>query len=183
MNDKAEKVYAEAFFELCRGDNAGLLPDYLSELNALDDIFAQSPDFIKVLAAPTVTMEEKLSIIGEIISKGNVSVLTGNLLCVLTERARMDCFSGIVKQFGALYNEYFGIAEIVVTSSLPLSDAQRKRIADKMSEITGKTVSIKEKVNPDIIGGVIIDCGGTRYDGSIRTRLSELKKELDGIIA
>ena len=52
-----------------------------------------------------------------------------------------------------------------------------------MSEVTGKTVSIKEKVDPSIIGGVVIDYGSTRYDGSIRTRLNELKKELGGVIA
>ncbi len=52
-----------------------------------------------------------------------------------------------------------------------------------MSEVTGKTVSVKEKIDPSLIGGVIIDYGSTRYDGSVRTRLSGLKKELGGVIA
>ena len=94
----------------------------------------------------------------------------------------MGCFSGIVKNFRALYNEHFRIAEITVTASAPLSESVREKIAAKMSEVTGKTVSIKEKV-PSIIGGVVIDYGSTRYDGSVRTRLNELKKELGGVIA
>ena len=82
-----------------------------------------------------------------------------------------------------LYNEHFRIAEITVTASAPLSESVREKIAAKMSEVTGKTVSIKEKVDPSIIGGVVIDYGSTRYDGSVRTRLNELKKELGGVIA
>ncbi|MGN1109530.1 MAG: ATP synthase F1 subunit delta, partial [Oscillospiraceae bacterium] len=119
----------------------------------------------------------------EIISDGSISELTGNLLCVLTERGRMGCFGGIVKQFRILYNEHFKIAEITVTSSSPLSEQTRDKIMAKMSEVTGKTVSIKEKVDPSLIGGIVIDYGSTRYDGSVRTRLNGLKKELGGVIA
>lgn len=183
MNDKAEKVYAEAFFELCREEASDRLGDILGELSTLDGILSDDPDFIKLLGTPTVPVDEKLGMIREIIAAGGVSEYTGNLLCVLTERGRMGCFSGIVKNFRASYNEYFKIAEITVTSSVPLSEQVRENIAAKMSEVTGKTVSIREKVDPALIGGVVIDYGSTRYDGSVRSRLSELKRELGGVIA
>ena len=182
MNDKAEKVYADAFFTLCLEETPNTLKNTLGELSALDGIFREQPDFVKLLGTPTVTMDEKLGMIKDIIADG-ISEYTGNLLCVLTESGRMGCFSGIVKNFRALYNEHFRIAEITVTASAPLSESVREKIAAKMSEVTGKTVSIKEKVDPSIIGGVVIDYGSTRYDGSIRTRLNELKKELGGVIA
>lgn len=183
MNDKAEKVYAEAFFELCREEASDRLGDILGELSALDGLFSGNPDFIKLLGTPTVSCGEKLDMVKEIIAAGGISEYTGNLLCILTERGRMGCFSGIVKNFRASYNEYFKIAEITVISSVPLSDQVRERIIAKMSEVTGKTVSVKEKVDPALIGGVVIDYGSTRYDGSVRTRLSELKKELGAVIA
>ena len=182
MNDKAEKVYADAFFTLCLEETPDTLENTLGKLSALDGIFREQPDFVKLLGTPTVTMDEKLGMIKDIIADG-VSEYTGNLLCVLTERGRMGCFSGIVKNFRALYNEHFRIAEITVTASAPLSESVRERITAKMSEVTGKTVSIREKVDPSIIGGVVIDYGSTRYDGSVRTRLNELKKELGGVIA
>ena len=122
MNDKAEKVYAEAFFELCLEE--GKPEDVLGELSALDGIFREEPDFVKLLGTPTVPMDEKLGMIKDIIADG-VSEYTGNLLCVLTERGRMGCFSGIVKNFRALYNEHFRIAEITVTASAPLSESVR----------------------------------------------------------
>ncbi|MGN1340044.1 MAG: ATP synthase F1 subunit delta [Oscillospiraceae bacterium] len=183
MNDKAEKVYAGAFFELCLEEASGALKDILAELDGLNGVFSENPDFVKLLGTPTVPVEEKLRMVKEIISDGKISELTGNLLCVLTERGRMGCFGGIVKQFRILYNEHFKIAEITVTSSSPLSEQTRDRIAAKMSEVTGKTVSIKEKVDPALIGGIVIDYGSTRYDGSVRTRLNGLKKELGGVIA
>lgn len=182
MNDKAEKVYAEAFFELCRDEASDRLGDILGELTALNDIFTQNPDFIKLLGTPTVPMDEKLGMMKEVIADG-ISEYTGNLLCVLTECGRMNCFSGIVKNFRALYNDHFRIAEIIVTSSAPLSEQIRAQIAEKMTEVTGKKVSIREKVDPSLIGGVMIDYGSTRYDGSVRTRLSELRRELGGVIA
>lgn len=183
MNDKAEKVYAGAFFELCLSEASDQLKDILGELGTLDGIFTENSDFVKLLGTPTVPVDEKLDMIKEIIAAGGVSELTGNLLCVLTERGRMGCFGGIVKQFRALYNEHFKIAEITVTSSSPLSEQVREKITAKMSEVTGRTVSIREKVDPEIIGGIVIDYGSTRYDGSVRARLNGLKKELSGVIA
>lgn len=183
MNDKAEKVYAGAFFELCTEEAPDKLSDILGELDALDRVFTENPEFIKLLATPTVPMDEKLAMIRDIISGGDVSELTGNLLCVLTERGRMNCFSGILKDFRASYNDHFRIAEITVTSSAPLSEAVIEKIKAKMTEVTGRTVSIREKVDPALIGGVVIDYGSTRWDGSIRTRLAGLRRELGGVIA
>lgn len=128
-------------------------------------------------------MDEKLGMMRDIISRGEISEITGNLLCVLTERGRMNCFGGILRNFRASYNEYFKIAEITVTSSAPLPEAVVEKIRAKMSEVTGKTVSVKEKVDPALIGGVVIDYGSTRWDGSIRSRLAGLRKELGGVIA
>lgn len=183
MNDKAEKVYAEAFFELCTEQCPDKAEDILSELDALNAIFTENPGFIKIMSAPTVPVEEKTALTKEIITAGGVSELTGNLLCVLAERGRMNCFSGIVKIFRAMYNEHFGIAEITVTTKFPLTDKLRADIAAKMGEVTGKKISIKEKIDPSVIGGIIIDHGSARYDGSIRTRLNALKDNLAEVIS
>ena len=182
MNDKAEKIYGDAFFSLCREQNHAGLKDVLGELTELEKIFSENPGFTKLMSTPTVSLDEKLSLLGEIIKAGNLSELCGNLLCVLCEKHRMNCFSGIVKYFRELYNDEFKIAEITVTTSDPLSDATRQKIADKMSKVIGKTVSITEKVDKKLIGGIVIDYGSRRYDGSVRSRLDALKGELGSVI-
>lgn len=183
MNDKAEKVYAQAFFELCAEGGDECLKSTLPELSELNRIFDETPEFIKLMGTPTVPLDEKISMIKSIIEVGNVSEYTGNLLCVLAERGRVNCFAGVVKSFRELYNERFKLAEITVTSANPLSDKLKENIAQKMSQIIGKTVTIREKVDNTIIGGIIIDYGSRRYDGSIRARLDNLAKELGSVIA
>lgn len=182
MNDKAEKIYGDAFFSLCREQNPEGLKDILGELTELDKIFTENPGFIKLMNTPTVPQEEKLSLLNELIKAGNLSELCGNLLCVLCEKHRMSCFTGIVKHFKGLYNDEFKLAEITVTTSSPLSDAMKQKIIEKMSKVIGKTVSINEKVDEKLIGGIVIDYGSKRYDGSIKSRLDALKGELGSVI-
>ena len=183
MNDKAEKVYSEAFFELCVEECPDKLKGIAEELSALETIFGENPELSKIMGTPTISAEEKLSLIKDIISSGGISEYTGNLLCLLAEKGRFGCFEGIVRCFRAKYNEHFKIAEIVVTTSTPLSEDMRAKIAARMSEVTGKTVTLREKLDPDIIGGIVIDYGSTRYDGSVRARLNAIKNELGSVIA
>ncbi len=183
MNEKAEKVYSEAFFQLCLEECHDKLKDIFEELTALNGIINENPELAKLMGVPTVSTEEKIALTKEIVSSGNVSEYTGNLLCLLTEKGRFGCFNGIVKHFREMYNEHFRIAEIIVTTSEPLTDAMRAKITAKMAEITGKTVSITEKLDPAIIGGIVIDHGSTRYDGSVKARLNALKNDLSSIIA
>lgn len=183
MNDNACKVYGDAFFSLCCEEDEGGLKDRLAELTELGRIFSENPEFTKLMATPTVPLEEKLLFIGDIAKAGGVSSLTQNLLCVLTEKGRMSCFGGIVKRFRELYNDKFKLAEITVTTSSPLSEEMKNNIAQKMSKVIGKTVTINERLDKTIIGGIIIDYGSRRYDGSVKARLNELSKELGSVIA
>ena len=95
----------------------------------------------------------------------------------------MSCFSGIVKQFREMYNDKFKLADITVTSSEPLTADMKEKISAKMSQVIGKTVTIIEKVDPNIIGGIVIDYGSRRYDGSVKARLNALKAELGSVIS
>lgn len=182
MNDNAAKVYGEAFFELCCEENESNLKENLDELTELDKIFSQNPEFIKLMSTPTIPIDEKIGLCNEIAKAGNVSELSTNLLCILAEKSRMSCFSGVVKYFREMYNIKFKLADITVTSTEPLSDAMREKIASKMSQVLGKDVTILEKVDPTIIGGIVIDYGSRRYDGSVKARLSALKNELGSVI-
>ncbi|MGN0682538.1 MAG: ATP synthase F1 subunit delta [Oscillospiraceae bacterium] len=182
MNDKAEKVYGEAFFELCEEQGDAVMKDILAELTALDGIFNENPEFVKLMSTPTVAVDEKIALVEEMGKAGGISELTTNLLCLLAEKNRFGCFSGIIKYYRAEYNERFKLADITVTSAQPLTDALREQIAAKMSQIIGKTVTITEKVDDSLIGGVIIDYGSRRYDGSVKARLNALKNELASII-
>ncbi|MDR0222346.1 MAG: ATP synthase F1 subunit delta [Oscillospiraceae bacterium] len=184
MPASIEKTYADALFSLIAedGGDKAAYDGVLRELEAVDAVLTEVPDFLKLLGTPTVSGESKLEII-EKAFKSRLSEYPYNFLRVLTVKGRMSRFGGIYRSFRGLYNERFGIAEITVTTSVPLTAALKSKITARMSEITKKTVTVKEKVNPEIIGGIVVDYGNTRLDGSVKTRLAELKKDVAGIIA
>ncbi|MCL2633712.1 MAG: ATP synthase F1 subunit delta [Oscillospiraceae bacterium] len=185
MPASIEKTYADALFSLIKeekGDVKTVFDTTLSELEAVDTVVSGLPDFVKLLSTPTISEKEKLELVEKAFS-GKTSQTVYNFLRVLTVKKRMAYFGKIYRSFRAAYNEEFGIAEITVTTSLPLTDPLRESITKRMAEITGKNVSIREKVDKSIIGGIVIDYGNTRLDGSIKTRLTDLKKDIANIIA
>lgn len=182
MNGKAEKVYGEAFFEIGEELGSDSMKNILEELTALSKVFDENPEFTKVMMTPTIPLNEKLDILKEIIKKGNVSEMTGNLLCLLVEKNRMNCFKGIVKEYREQYNIYFKLADITVTTPEPLSKKMREQIIKKMSQVIGSDVTLTEKIDKSLIGGIIIDYGCRRYDGSVKSRLNALSQELGSVI-
>jgi F-type H+-transporting ATPase subunit delta len=179
-----DKTYADALFTLLVEENSDktVFDTTLEQLNAVRSVMSDVPDFMKLLGTPTIEDSAKISLISETF-EGKVSDKVYNFLRLLTVNKRITNFFGIYNAYRALYNEKFDIAEITVTSSMPLTDELRGKITAKMAKITGKTIQITEKVDKAIIGGVMIDYGNTRFDGSVKTRLSELKKEISGVIA
>lgn len=178
----AYKTYADALFSLVTEEKEEELTRVYDDLNAVSEIFLSQPDFLKLLKVPTVPIDEKLSIIREAF-EGRVHTYVLNFLCVLTENGRTDSFKKIVEYFTALYNEHKNLVDVTVTSASPLSDEAVEKIKAKMASVTGKTVNLRLKTDPSIIGGVVISYGNTVIDGSVKARLEKLKAEIAGTIA
>jgi len=179
-----EKTYADALFMLLEEENAdqSAFGTVLEQLGVVNQTIADVPDFIKLLNTPTISEGEKLELVKAAFSEKATSHVY-DFLRLLTVKKRMAYFSRIYKSFRELYNDKFDIADIVVTSSMPLTAELREKITAKMAQITGKTVSITEKVDKSVIGGIMVDYGNTRLDGTVKTRLEQLKKDMSNIIA
>ncbi|MDR1755298.1 MAG: ATP synthase F1 subunit delta [Eubacterium sp.] len=185
MAASVEKTYSEALFSLVAeesGEKSSAVTDMLSELEAVEKIFAEVPEFLLVMDTPVVSAEEKGRLIDEAFS-GKISGILLNFLKVLSERHRIGSFGRIVREFRTRYNEVFGIIELTVTTVVPLSVDLRDKIRDKMEKLTQKKILFKEKTDPSLIGGIVLDYGSTRLDGSVKTRLEALKNDIAGIIA
>ncbi len=177
-----EKAYGDALFSLIIDDDEKLLTDILSELKAIAEIFNAEPEFIKLLKAPTILIDEKLSVVKEAF-EGRVHKYVLNFLMVLTENGRIDSFNKILAYFTQLHNDYKNLADVTVTSAMPLSDEMAEKIRAKMEKVTGKTVNMTLKTDKSVIGGVVISYGNTTIDGSVKARLERLKNDIAGIIA
>ena len=178
----AYKTYADALFSLVTEENDDALTKVYEDLSGILEIFNAEPEFLKLLKVPTIPIDEKLSINKEVF-EGKVHIYVLNFLYVLTENGRTDSYEKILQYFTTLYNEHKNLVDITVTSSSALSDEAVAKIKAKMISVTGKTVNLKLKTDPSLIGGVVISYGNTVIDGSVKARLEKLKTDIAGTIA
>ncbi|MCL2754215.1 MAG: ATP synthase F1 subunit delta [Oscillospiraceae bacterium] len=182
-----EKTYADAMFVLLEEENAQrVLFDLVAEqLKVVSKCFDGTPDLFKLMNTPTITDDEKLAIINAAFD-GKVNDYVRNFLRLLAVKKRVNYFPRIQREFQRLYNEKFGLAEIVIASAMPVSMEQRAKIVAKMSAIIGTPVEnivAVEEIDKSLIGGISVKYGNTRYDGSIKTRLNELAKNMADTVA
>ncbi|MCL1881679.1 MAG: ATP synthase F1 subunit delta [Oscillospiraceae bacterium] len=186
-----ERTYAEALFSLLESENPNQDSDksefdkVLELLKITNEGFAATPEIFKFMNTPTISVQEKLTLIDSAFGE-KVGSYVNNFLRLLVVKKRMSHFPQIYIAFRELYNEHFDIAEITVTSAMPIDIAQKMKIVAQMAKITGKAedrIVFNEKIDKSLIGGVIVDYGNTRLDGSVKTRLAELSKNIAGTIA
>ncbi len=176
-----EKVYGDALFALAAEESDDTLKEIFGQLKSVRGIFDGAPEFIKLLKAPTVSGADKCNIIDEAF-RGRIHEYLYNFLSVLVENGRAEYIGKITEYFTLLYNEHFGLADVEVVSAAGLSDETTEKIKRKMEQVTGKKVTLRLRTDPSIIGGVMINYDGTRIDGSIRSRLEQLRGEIAGLI-
>ena len=181
MTGIVEKNYGDALFELISEENPAMLKTVQEEISSVDSILNEVSDFIKLTKTPTVSAEEKMSIIKETF-EGRVSDYTYRFLMILAENGRLEFFSKINRYFTSRCNEKFGIAEITVVTTAPLSEETKAKIKLKMTQVTGKTINLKEEIDASIIGGIVLKYGSRSFDGSVRARLDALKSEIGSVI-
>jgi F-type H+-transporting ATPase subunit delta len=106
------------------------------------------------------------------------------LLLLLAAKSRLALIDDIAEEYQALVDNYRGIegTEVAeVTTAIPLDDDYQLKVAERITEIIGKPVLLKPKVDPGIIGGIIIRVGDKLIDGSLRSKLAALRKDLGGV--
>lgn len=176
---QAGNVYGGALYSLCRDE--GYAERVLQELEVLSTAFAQAPDFLRFLAAPNVTVQERCQVIDQSF-RDHVHIYVLNFMKILTEKGMIRHFSACVGAFRSLYNQDNNILPVTAVTAIPLSQDQCARLADKLSCITGKTAQLHNRVDPQCLGGVLLDYDGKRVDGSVATRLAAIRDMLKNTV-
>lgn len=173
MTQTVGKVYAEALFLLAQEEHQE--QNIYQELNEAADVMAAHPEFVRLLDVPTLDTAERLDILRRVIGEGTGT--TENFLCLLVEKHRFGRIAEIRDAFNRLYHEAFGIAEVFVTSAVALDDRQRTELATALGKKLGKTIELRESVDPAILGGMIVQYGDTRMDNSLHTRMQQFRQQ------
>jgi F-type H+-transporting ATPase subunit delta len=149
-----------------------------TELAMFGQLFAANEDLGNVLGNPAITHVSKENVLGELIKRSKPSSTTSNFLRLLLRNNRLGELVEINERFEAVLKERSGIVGAEVISARELPAAERTEFEKSLEKLTGKDMQIKFAVDPDIIGGVVTRIGSKVYDGSVRTKLDNLREQL-----
>ena len=173
MEELAE-VYARSLFEVAKeGDKLDTVRDQLGEFaDALDE----SRDLQVFFFSPYFATNEKIEGLRKAIS--GADDLVQNFLELLIENHRMPALLRIRRAYDALWEEENKLLPVEITSAIELDKKVIKQIGDQIGEQTGKKVELSARVDPDVLGGLVVRVGNTILDASIRHRLDQLRKQV-----
>jgi len=147
-----------------------------SELSDLAGAIGEVPELEALLDNPETESRVKAEVLEEIL--GEADELVRNFTLIVIEKGRAGEIRGIAREFEALVAERARVLDVEVTTAEELSEADFKRIVADIETRSGRAVQASRSVDPDLIGGIVLQAGSMRLDASVRGRLDRLRQEL-----
>lgn len=170
------RVYAEALFNAA--DKVGALDDVLLEFDSLvRDVFPVKPQLEEILTGAGIGPTAKRQIL-ENTFKDRATPTFYNFLLVLNDHERLDLLRAIWVELRDLLNERTRKVRVIATTAVPLDDGQKQQVADAVRHALQYEPVIVNRVNPDILGGIILRVHDWQYDGSVSTKLQNLRTQI-----
>lgn len=179
MAELVSKVYAEALFDVAL--EGGKLDQVENDLQAVCQLFVENPDFLELYRAPNIALAERKQILDQTFSDKLVPELL-NFLKLLLDKNRGFYILQVGEEFQLLVEAHKGIIKGTVHVTCALSDDQIRKLEDKLSTSTGKRVMLTQKIDPEIIGGLVVYLGDKVIDNSLRKKLDDMKEDLFQLI-
>ena len=170
----AERLYARALFEAAQ--EQGRVEPVQRDLAEFAEAVESSPELAAFLASPEVESAAKAGVLGEL--SDGADPLVHNFLRLLAEKGRAGQIPGVRAEFQALVDRAQGRVAVELTTAYELSDEEAAAIVGQIEEASGRTVEATRRVDPELIGGLILQAGSLRVDASVRGRLERLRHEL-----
>lgn len=168
--------YSTALADVVLG--SGGVETVKSELTSWCELFSQNADLQTVFSNPAIAHINKVKVLDGLIGKTKPSKTTANFLRILLKNGRLAELADINEKFESVLDERSGIVAAQITSARELPEDEKKDFEKELAILTGKTVTISYTIDTEIIGGVVTRIGSTVYDGSVKTKLENLKEQL-----
>ncbi len=169
------REYGEGLYTLCVEEK--LDQTVLDEVRTIGKAFRENEAFLRLLGNMSMNKEERVKILDDTF-KGQIHEYTLNFLKILVERGAIHAFSECAAAYQECYFRDHQVAVAEATTARPLNEEQKKRLRDKLKKLTGKEIVIKEKIDPSVLGGVLLQRDGKRYDNTVRHRLAAIKQTM-----
>lgn len=165
--------YASALFELARDERA--MDPILQDLNAFDALIDSSPDLQRLVRSPVFTAEEQVRAVDAIIEKAGIGSLAANFIRLVASNRRLFALPPMIRAFRALVAEAKG----VVSAQVRLAEQPSAKILDDIKaalrDVAKADVDVDVKIDPALIGGLVVQMGSRMVDASLRTKLNHIR--------
>ena len=170
------REYAEALFELAV--QGGVTKETSEGLETVVSALLQQPDYRALLASPAIGKEERLAAL-DTAFRGKIPEILLAILRMMVSRGHVSALTGMARDYEELARGYRGESVAVVTSAVPLKEAETVALRAKLEKKLGRKIILRCAVNPALIGGVRVEVDGRVIDGSIRNKLDEIKEVMN----
>lgn len=176
-NPRLAQRYAKSIIDLAI--EKGQLEQVFADMNWLQHVSKSSREFVNLLRSPIIKADIKHRII-QTVTSGKISELTQRFIQLLITKNREIYLLEIIPAFITGYKEYKNIHIIKLTTAVPVSDATRNAIVEQVKKTAGfDNVEVEEKVNPDLIGGFVLQVGDKLVDASVAYDLKTIAKQFE----
>lgn len=176
---KTARLYGGSLYDLAAEEQlSGIIMEQMMEIRQL---FRDNPDYVKLLREPSIPQAERIDLIEKAFGTQAERYLV-NFIKVLCERNLLGDFSGCCEEFTRRFNADNGISEATVTSAVALSEAQMTALKEKLEKISGKKISLVQKIDKTVMAGLLVEIEGKQLDGTLQSRITGISKKLNEII-
>lgn len=166
--------YASALFELAREDK--VTDAVKADLERFDAMVAGSPELTRLVRSPVFGVDEQLKALSAILDRAEFKGLAANFLRVITANRRLFAVRDMIRAYRALVARHKGEVSAQVTVAETLSDQNLEALKSALKNVTGgKDIDLDVKIDPAIIGGLVVKVGSRMIDSSLRTKLNAIK--------
>nr|WP_233285604.1 F0F1 ATP synthase subunit delta [Bradyrhizobium acaciae] len=168
--------YATALFELARDEQS--VDQVRADLDKFDAMLNDSADLKRLVRSPVFSADAQLKALTVVLDKAGISGTSAKFLKVLTANRRLFAIADVIRAYRALVAKFKGEATAEVTVAEQLSDKNLDALKTALKSVTGKDVALNVKVDPSIIGGLVVKLGSRMVDSSLRTKLNSIKNAM-----
>jgi F-type H+-transporting ATPase subunit delta len=165
--------YATALFDLALEANA--VEAVKADLDRFDALVAESANLTRLVRSPVFSAEEQLQALSAVLERVGIGGLAANFLKLATSNRRLFAVRDMIKAFRALVAQHRGEVAAAVTVAEPLKDQHVDALRAALKSVTGKDVDLDVKIDPAILGGLVVKLGSRMVDSSLRTKLNAIK--------
>jgi F-type H+-transporting ATPase subunit delta len=165
--------YATALFELAQETNA--IDAVKADLDRFEALVAESPDLARLVRSPVFSAAEQLQALEVVLQRAGIGGLAAKFLKLVTSNRRLFAMRDIARAFRELVDQYKGEATAEVTVAERLKDEHVEALRAALKAVSGKNVDLAIKIDPSIIGGLVVKLGSRMVDSSLRSKLNAIK--------